>query len=76
MTERRDVRVNVESMPAMHALQEEAMRELGINQQDVSIPDLTSSQVRQVGQLMKQKIADAAQSSTSDHEVDNPPMAR
>ncbi len=76
VTEKRDVRVNVESMPAMHALQQEAMREIGLDQQDVSIPDLTGAQARQVGQRMIQKIADAAQSTASDREVDDPPVMK
>ena len=76
MTEKRDVRVNVESMPAMHALQTEAMRELGLDQQDVSVPDLTSEQARQVGERMKQKIINAAQSTASDREVEDPPVMK
>ncbi len=76
MSEKRDVRVNVESMPAMHALQHEAMRESGLDHQDVSVSDLTSARARQVGQRMIKKIAAAAQNTASDREVEDPPVMK
>lgn len=76
MTENRDVRVNVESMPAMHALQEEAMRELGLEHTDVSVANLTADQARQVGRQMIKTIAVAAQNHADDRRVDDPPVTK